>query len=101
MLWLILFALCLSCFAAWQMIRTRFWRSSLVIVLLSATVPTIWVSRYCVLDRVSEACVWGQTLLPFYYLFTTFVVSPVLYLLFLLCLMRYRRKRNMDSSAGL
>jgi len=45
-----------------------------------AVVPVLWVAFDCANQSTSEACVWGQALLPFYLGAAVFLATPILYL---------------------
>lgn len=64
---------------------------------LSLSVPVVRVVHDCHVSRTSEACTWGQSLLPIMLPLAAFVGGPILYLLLTAALAGLRRWRAGSS----
>ncbi len=71
--------------------RRRSYRTALLATLLSAAPPIANVLWECTERYDSEACVWGQSLLPLYLGFFLLVEAPALFLLFSLFVWGWRQ----------
>jgi hypothetical protein len=49
--------------------------------LVAVAFPAVTVVFYCNENRISEACVWGKSLLPLYEVGAIFLGFPIIYLL--------------------
>ena len=79
-LWLIVILIPII-LASYIYFKCRNHKVVVVAFLVAIAFPVVPVIFYCNENRMSEACVWGQSLLPLYELFAVFVGFPVIYLL--------------------
>ena len=66
--------------AAYIYYRRRNHKVIVIAFVVAIAVPVMPVIFHCNENRTSEACVWGQSLLPLYETFTVFVGFPIIYL---------------------
>jgi len=78
--WLILFSIPII-LASYIFNKSRNHKVVLIAFLVAIALPVVPVIFYCNENRMSEACVWGQSLLPLYEIFAVFVGFPIIYLL--------------------
>ncbi len=80
LLWLIVFSIPII-LASYIYYKSRNHKVVLIALLVAIAFPVVPVIFYCNENRMSEACVWGQSLLPLYEIFAVFVGFPMIYLL--------------------
>src|SRR5690606_29132463 len=81
-IWLWLFLLGLQfALALYVITKRRNTKAALGAVTISVLVPIVVVAFDCIEDRISEACVWGQALMPLYLGFALLAGAPFLYLM--------------------
>ena len=79
-LWLIVILIPII-FASYIYYKSRNHKVVVIAFLFAIAFPVVPVILYCNESRMSEACVWGQSLLPLYEIFAVFVGFPTIYLL--------------------
>jgi len=60
--------------------KNRNHRVVFIAFLVAVAFPVVPAIVNCKENRMSEACVWGQSLLPLYEIFAVFVGLPMIYL---------------------
>ena len=89
-IWLIVCALLFSS-AGYVLYRKRNYKTLATAFSLALLAPCFYVVFECVINRTSEACVWGKSFLPLYTLLFASYVFPVLFLLLSFFIYIYRK----------
>ena len=75
---------------------TRSYIALVATLALSLLTPGAYVTFQCMANKVSEACVWGKSLISFYALFFALFVFPILFLLLSFFLNIFKKLRNKE-----
>lgn len=78
--WLVIIVVIIS-ISVIVLLRNKNYKSLVVSAVTVIAIPFVMVGKSCIQNSSSEACVWGQSFMPFYLGLAVLVGTPILFLL--------------------